>query len=148
MPMAWQGSQLSPTTSSHAITAQAMRVSAVSACLRLLSEAVATLPLDTFYRQGGIRRPFRPRPEYLSFAPPRRADRLLLADHVVVADRRQRLHPHSPRRLGVPTDLVVLDPTMVNVTRNNGRVRYVVVNQQLDPTYDIMHIKGMMQPGA
>jgi phage portal protein BeeE len=62
--MVWHGDPTNVTTP------QAMRLSAVFACLRLLSEAIATLPLDTFIRFGGTRQPWRPRPDYLSFQPP------------------------------------------------------------------------------
>src|SRR5687767_3616126 len=48
---------------------RSMRLSAVFACLRLLSEAIASMPLDTFIRNNGVRRPWRPRPEYLNFLP-------------------------------------------------------------------------------
>ena len=42
-------------------TGEAMRLSAVFACLRLLSEAISTLPIDTFRRQGGVRTVYRRR---------------------------------------------------------------------------------------
>ena len=71
---------------------QAMRLSAVYACLRLLSEAIATMPLDTFVRSAGTRQSYRPKPDYLSFQPPQcsRID-YLSQRHAVAADGRQRL---------------------------------------------------------
>lgn len=139
--MVWQGGS-TPTTT------QSMRLSAVFACLRLLSEAVATLPLDTFLRDGGIRRPFRPRPAYLSFDPPQqsRIDFLSMTMLSLLTDG--NAYVLTPRdRLGVPTDLVVLDPTMVAVRRDNGKITYQCQGQTLDPLTDLMHIKGMMLPG-
>ena len=45
----------------------AMQLSAVWACLRILTDAISTLPLDTFERKRGTRVPYRPRPTYLDF---------------------------------------------------------------------------------
>jgi HK97 family phage portal protein len=126
----------------------AMRLSAVFACLRLLSEAVATLPLDTFLRSGGIRTPFRPRPAYLSFDPPQqsRIDFLSMVMLSLLTDG--NAYVLTPRdRLGVPTDLIVLDPIYMTVQRVSGKVTYTCQGVPLDPHTDLMHIKGMMLPG-
>lgn len=127
---------------------QAMRLSAVFACLRLLSEAIATLPLDTFTRGDGARLPF-PRPEYLNFQPPQGSRitylsqimlSLLTDGNAFVAVIRDAL--------GVPVDLVVLDPALVSVTRGPTGARiFTVYGQQYD-AYDILHIPGMMLPDA
>lgn len=142
--MVWQGS---PTSAPS--TEQAMRLSAVFACFRLISEAIATLPLDTFYRSGGIRRPFRPRPAYLSFDPPgiSRVDylsqvvlSLLSAGNAYVLTVRDRL--------GEITDLVPLDPASVTVKRQNGRAKYLIGDVELELWNDIIHFKGMCMPGS
>jgi phage portal protein BeeE len=100
----WQQGMVWTAYPGTTVTADsAMRLSAVFACLRLLSEAIATLPLDTFMRQAGTRQPYRPRPDYLSFQPPRARDRLPVAGHAVVPDRRQRFRRHPARRLGYPS---------------------------------------------
>lgn len=123
-----------------------MRLSAVFACLRLLSEAVATLPLGTFTRVGSMRKQW-PLPAFLSFRPPQgsRIDYLsqimlsLLTDgnaYVLVVRG----------ALGVPVDLVVLDPSQVVVARRSGLVEYRCMNVTVDP-FDLMHIKGMCLPG-
>ncbi len=126
----------------------AMRLSAVFACLRLLSEAISTLPLDTFTRDAGTRKPFRPRPAYLSFQPPlgSRIDYLSQIMLSLLTDGNAFVA--TPRdALGVPTDLIVLDPTMVSVDRVAGEVRYRIRNQPIDMPNDLMHIKGMTLPG-
>lgn len=142
--MVWHGG-----TGTMPSTDQAMRLSAVFACLRILSEAVATLPLDTFVREGGTRRPYRPRPEYLSFQPPQ-ASRIDYLSQVMLSLLTDgNAYVLTPRdRLGVPTDLVVLDPGLVKVTREKGRLRYRCMDVDLDPATDVMHIKGMQLPGA
>lgn len=122
-----------------------MRLSAVFACIRLLTDAVATLPIDTFIRQQGVRRPFRPRPAYLDFDPPQgsRVDylsqvmlSLLTAGNAFVA---------TPRDAeGTPIDLVVLDPE--KVTLHDKGLPFEVDGKRLDE-FDIMHIPGMRMPG-
>lgn len=129
-------------------TDQAMRLSAVFACLRLLSEAVATLPLDTFVRDRGTRRHYRPRPDYLTFNPPQGSRIDYLSQIMLSLLTAGNAYVLTPRdRLGVPTDLIVLDPDAVSVRRDRGQVRYECKGVQLDPATDLMHIKGMCLPG-
>lgn len=143
-----QGMVWHPSTSGNVSTDQAMRLSAVFACLRLLSEAVATLPLDTFRRDNGTRRVYRPRPRYLSFDPPQGSRIDYLSQVMLSLLTSGNAFVLTPRdRLGEPVDLVVLDPTLVNVDRRDGKVRYRCQNVELVPDVDIMHIKGMSLPG-
>lgn len=129
-------------------TDSAMRLSAVFACLRLLSEAIATLPIDTFIRLGGTRKAYRPRPAYLSFQPPEgsRIDylsqvmlSLLIDGNAFVAIPRDDM--------GVPTDLIVLDPCQVTIERVDGWARYRIGDRPVDMPNDLVHIKGMTLPG-
>ena len=129
-------------------TDQAMRLSAVFACLRLLSEAVATLPLDTFIRSGAQRNAY-PRPKYPSFAPPQASRIDYLSQLMMSLLTDGNAYVLTPRdKLGVPVDLVVLDPTLVKVERRHGQVRYECQNVEMDPRWDVIHIKGMTMPGA
>lgn len=142
--MVWQaaGSSAPPDVD------RSMRLSAVFACLRLLSEAVATLPLDTFRRDGGTRRPHRPRPEYLSFQPPQQSRIDYLSQVMLSLLTDGNAFVLTPRdRLGVPMDLIVLDPTKVDVARKDGQVVYTALDQRLDPRTEVMHIRGMSLPG-
>lgn len=125
----------------------AMRLSAVFACLRLLSESIATMPLDTFVRVDGTRIPF-PTPQYLSFDPPQapRTEYLSMLMLSLLTDGNAFVA--TPRdALGSPIDLVVIDPTMVTVCRENGRICFEVHGNRYSQL-DIMHIKGMSMPGA
>jgi len=127
---------------------QAMRLSAVFACLRLLSEAVSTLPLDTFRREGGTRRPYRPRPGYLSFDPPQGSRIDYLSQLMLSLLTDGNAYVLTPRdRLGVPVDLVVLDPDLVEVKRERNVVSYKAQGVPLDPRTDVLHVKGMTLPG-
>jgi HK97 family phage portal protein len=143
-----QGMTWSPYGTSTAVsTDQAMRLSAVYACLRLLSEAVATLPLDTYRRQDGVRERFS-RPDYLTFAPPQgnRIDYLSQLMLSLLTDGNAFVL--TPRdNLGVPVDLIVLDPAKVEVVHHqNGAISYRVNEKRLR-SGDLMHIKGMCLPG-
>lgn len=123
-----------------------MRLSAVYACLRLLTDAISTLPLDTFRREEGVRLSV-PRPDYLSFQPPQGSRIEYLTGLVLSLLTDGNAFVLTPRdALGVPTDLVVLDPTKVNVERKRGRIAYSC-NEQLLDAIDLMHIKGLTLPG-
>lgn len=138
--MVWNGAATPVSTD------QAMRLSAVYACLRLLSEAVATLPLDTFRRIEGTRESYD-RPGYLTFAPPQgnRIDYLSQLMLSLLTDGNAFVL--TPRdRFGVPVELVVLDPTRVKVDAPDGRLRYRIDDKTF-PAGDLMHIKGMCLPG-
>lgn len=130
-------------------TDQALCLSAVFACLRLLSEAVATLPLDTFRRDAGTRVPY-PRPEYLSFNPPQGSRINYLSQVMLSLLTDGNAFVATPRGArDEPTDLVPLRPEAVTVCREKGKIHYEVAgsNEEWTPL-DIMHIPGMMLPGA
>lgn len=140
-------------------TDSAMRLSAVFACLRLLSEAIATLPVDTFVRVDGTRSPWRPRPKYLSFDPPQGSRINYLSQVMLSLLTDGNAFIATPRdELGVPLDLVVLDPGRITIDRvpvagpdgrrRGTRIRYRVDStEDLDPRWDLMHIPGMTLPG-
>lgn len=128
---------------------EAMLLSAVFACLRLLSEAISTLPADTFSRQGGVRLPYRPRPQYLDFAPPGASRINYLSQVMLSLLTNGNAYVLTPRRAnGEVLDLVVLDPTVVHVTREAGKVTYEAMGVEMTPWVDVMHIQGMTMPGA
>lgn len=136
-------------TAGEVSSEQAMRLSAVYACLRLLSEAIASLPLDTFIRRGGTRQPYRPKPTYLTFQPPdqSRSDYLSQVMLSLLTDGNAFIA--TPRDdLGVPVTLVPLDPTAVTVRRlDSGKIVYDVSSYTFD-TLDVLHVKGMTMPGS
>lgn len=140
----WGNSSPAPVT-----VESSMQLSAVFACLRLLSENVATMPLDTFVRSGGARLPYRPKPEYLAFQPPQgsRIDYLSQVMLSLLSDGNAFVA--TPRdELGVPLDLVVIDPCMVKVDRDDRGVVYFEIQGHDYTQLDLMHIKGMTMPGA
>lgn len=142
--MVWNASSGGGTVTSE----RAARLSAVYGCWRLISDAIATLPLDTFTRQGGVRTPFRPRPEYLSFQPPQASKIGYLSQIVLSLLADGNAFVATPRDpMGVPLDLIPLDPAMVEVVRERGVTSFIVHSERYD-WLDIMHIPGMLFPGA
>lgn len=145
--MTWQSWGSYSDTSPEA----AMRLSAVFACLRLLSEAISTLPLDLYRRTEGARIPVSP-PDYLAFHPPLGSRITYLSQVMLSLLTDGNAFVYTPRdELGVPVALIVLDPSLVKVTRSGSQVSYVVEvpNQSPVPlsSFEIMHIAGMMLPG-
>jgi len=61
------GTDMQQTTYSGTVITQdtSLRIGAVYACVRLLADTISTLPVDTFYRDGGERLPYRPKPLWL-----------------------------------------------------------------------------------
>lgn len=140
--MVWNGYGVSSVTNDSA-----MRISAVFACLRLLSEAIATMPLDTFTKVGGVRVQ-APTPSYLTFNPPLMPQTEYLSAVMLSLLTDGNAFVATPRdALGSPVALVPLDPTVVTVRRENGIAFYEIAGGRYS-TYDIMHIKGMTMPGS
>lgn len=133
---------------------KALKVSAVYAAVRLLSDTISTLPVDTFVRIDGQRVPYRPRPEWV-YQPDIGTSKdeflqqimvsLLLDGNAFVRVYRATSGPNS----GLPTALVVLDPTMVEVRRNrDGFIEYLHNNRTVIDRQDMLHITELKKPGA
>jgi HK97 family phage portal protein len=133
----------------------ALCVSAVYACVGLLSDAIATLPVDAYLRNGNDRQEMSPRPRWLDT--PNTDDlpvdvwseivvSLLLRGNAYIATRR------NPD--GTVADLIVLDPSRVVprlVKGTDGRtfVAYEIDGKRpLLSRRDVLHISGMRRPGS
>jgi len=126
-----------------------MQLSAVFACLRLLSEAISTLPLDTFSREGDTRVPFRPRPKYLDFAAPQQSRITYLSQVMLSLLTDGNAFVVTVRdEFGAVTDLIVLDPAKIEVTSNGRNEPAYRFGGRTFDRREIMHIPGMMLPGA
>ena len=125
---------------------QALLLSAVFACFRILSEAISTLPFDAYLRLDGTRSEYRPRPVFLDFTERSRIDYLSQIVLSLLSDGNAYVYlVRSP--LGEVLDTIVLDPSMVTVARVQHRVEYRVSGKLIDP-YELMHLKGMTLPGC
>lgn len=131
---------------------RALRQSAVFACVRLLSEDVATLPIQTFTRDGDRRRPVprpqwmkRPNPEFTWVEVVQQMMAGLLLDGngplEVVRDRFQE-----------PMEVWALDPQTVTPQRNSaGRPEFLVTphdgSSYTLPWENLLYVRGFTLPG-
>lgn len=131
----------------------AMRVSAVFGSVRILSETVSTLPTDSFIRQEGTRRPFRPRPVWLD-TPNTELGRIEVFGQTMMSLLLDGNSYWATGRASTGQVLFVtpLDPAKVepeDVRDENGRVRRVYrAEGEVFTPRDILHVPGMMLPGA
>ena len=133
---------------------KALKVSAVYAAVRLLSDTISTLPVDTFIRRDGQRVPYRPRPEWV-YNPDVGTSKdeflqqvmisLLLDGNAFVRVYRATAGPNA----GLPTALVVMDPTMIEVRRTrDGLIEYVHNHATVIARQDMLHLTELKKPGA
>ncbi|WP_327253161.1 phage portal protein [Streptomyces sp. NBC_01244] len=142
----------------------ALQVSAVFGCVRLLSETIATLPLGTYSKRGGVRRAIDS-PEWIDYpnAEPGGMGRIDILSQTVLSLLLQgnaflAIRWQGPNIVG----LDVLDPTKIKVhmvqLESNGVRRKVFEAFDVDDDgnevllgwftpRDVLHIPGMMLPG-
>lgn len=141
----WGGGMVWQPGTSPDSASSAARLSAVFGSWRLLTDAISTLPLDVFRVDGEARTP-APLPSWLRFVGESRID--YLAQLVLSLLTNGTAFIATPRdEVGVPTRLVVLDPTVIEVTTTAGQRTFRWDGQQFG-TRDIQQINGMILPGA
>jgi len=142
---AWSGGPMSPD--------KAMRLTGVWACVRLISESVAMMPLEAFGPgvDGGPPRPLK-NPGPLLKSP---AAGMTAAEFVQVIVTSMLLRGNFYGMIvardgyGLPTQIEPLNPDRVAVrVDDEGTVRYRVGKTEIDDPHDILHIRGMRLPGA
>jgi len=135
------------------------QLAAVWACVNLITDAVAMLPVHAFKKQDNFRVQVDPQPKWIdknNYQPNPDAtyyefisgvmNSLLLRGnaYLMISKRNQ---------LGFPEEMVLLHPDDVNVQRKNGKVTYEIKGD-LHFSYlnsadgDIVHIKGYSQPSS
>lgn len=129
----------------------AFEVVAFWSAVSLISDTIATLPVDSFIRQDGNRRPYRPRPTWVDQPDvdmTRQAHyQQVLVSLLVNGNSYTRVF-RNPR--GEIVNLVVLDPQTVQVSRSAlGRKVFVIDGEEKTLDSDaIIHITDLIQPGA
>lgn len=130
-----------------------LKIGAVYACVRLLADTISTLPVDTFYREGGARKPFRPKPLWVENPDigTAREDFLQQAMVSLLLDGNVFIRIFR-KRTGEIISLVVIDPTRVEVRRNPAtrQIEYVLdagtgTTLRAD---EVLHITELRKPGA
>jgi HK97 family phage portal protein len=133
------GAQVTPET--------AMRMTAVYGCVRLLSESVAGLPLQTYSKVGNIRRQ-HPAEDWLK-RPNREYTRFRLWQEMMVCRLLDGNGLAEIKRLG--KKILAVWPLWspgVNIDRDEaGYLRYEVAPDRFLTDYDVIHIRGMGFPG-
>jgi HK97 family phage portal protein len=130
-----------------------LKIGAVYACVRLLADTISTLPVDTFYREGGARKPFRPKPLWVENPDigTAREDFLQQAMVSLLLDGNVFIRIFRSRT-GEILSLVVLDPTRVEVRRNPAtREIDYVLDAGTGTTLraaEVLHITELRKPGA
>lgn len=128
---------------------EAMKLGTVYACVRLISDSISTLPVDTFVRRDGTRTPFRPRPEWLDFP----EVGISRSEHFQQVLFSLLIDGNSFTRIlrddnGI-AGLAVLNPRSVEIRRNRvtRRPEYVYDNRDVIPYEDMIHITELLLPG-
>ena len=129
-----------------------LQVSTVYRCVNILSENIATLPLDSYRRIDGVPRPARPRPAFLDFrvGPWGKIDvfgeimvSLTLDGSAFIATQRDGN--------GTIEQLTVLDPSKVSVELVRGELVFEFTPADGQPrkfsSMDVKMIRGMTLPG-
>lgn len=129
-----------------------LKIGAVYAAVRLISDTISTLPMDTFFRADGQRLPYRPRPEWVDNPDPDGKARSSHYQQLLIS---LLINGSSFTRIirdgsGDVIALVVLDPHRVEVRRGpSGRVVYVVdQGQYVLQADEVVQIDELLKPGA
>jgi HK97 family phage portal protein len=131
----------------------ALEIGAAYACVRLLSDTISTLPVDTFIRRDGNRLPYRPRPAWVYEPEGPGSSRIEYYKQIVVS----MLLSHGAvvqilrNGNGDIVALQPLDPTRVDIRRNPAtRLREFVIDggQAILPGEDVLYIPEMRRPGS
>jgi HK97 family phage portal protein len=129
----------------------AFEIVAFFSAVSLISDTISTLPCDSFIRVSGERRPYRPKPVWVDQPD---VDTTRQAHYGAVVTS-LLVHGNSFTRVfrdrnGEVVNLVVLDPTTVEVKRSAvGRKIFIIPNEPKALTSeDIIHIIDLAEPGS
>jgi HK97 family phage portal protein len=129
----------------------AFEVVAFWSAVSLISDTIATLPVDSFIRQDGNRRPYRPRPAWVDQPDVDMTKQAhyqqVLVSLLVSGNSYTRVFRNAN---GDVVNLVCLDPQTVQVKRSAlGRKIFIIDNEDKTLTSDdVVHITDLIQPGS
>jgi HK97 family phage portal protein len=129
----------------------AFEVVAFWSAVSLISDTIATLPVDSYIRQDGNRRPYRPRPAWVDQPDVDLTKQAhyqqVLVSLLVNGNSYTRIFRNAS---GDVVNLVVLDPNTVTVRRSAiGRKIFLIENEGETLSSDeIIHITDLIQPGS
>jgi HK97 family phage portal protein len=128
----------------------ALQINAVFSAVSLISDTIATLPVDVFIRRDGARYPFRPRPQWV-IQPDIDTTKEAFYGSVIVSlllDGNAFIRIYSNPQ-GEIVNLSVLNPMDVEIKRTGiGRVGFVVKGEdRMLTTDDVIFIPDLVRPG-
>lgn len=143
------------TRSGVAITQDsAFKIGACYAGVRLIADAISSLPVDVFFRKDGDRLPYRPKPLWVDNPEPdlsvQRVDhyQMVLVSMLLDGNAFVRVIRNAA---GDVIALSVLNPTRVRVERSphTGKIMFVIDNGlAVLGENDIIHMTELRRPGA
>ena len=130
----------------------ALSIAAVHSAVSLIADTISTLPVDAFIRLDGNRRPFRPKPSWVSQPDVNFAGHSVFYNQLLVSlliDGNCFVRVYSNRK-GEVVNLVVLNPMDVEITRNGqGRLVFTVQGEEKPLTSeDILYVPDLLRPGT
>jgi HK97 family phage portal protein len=137
------------STGKHITKETSMRLSAVWACVSLISDQLATTPVDVFRRQGDRRVPVSPEPAVIVDPYPEMTavewrSAILLS---LLLRGNAYCFAGDYDRLEYPRSLMPLDPDEVLCDRDeSGALRYRVAGERV-PSGRMFHVRGKLMPG-
>ena len=124
-----------------------LRLSAVYACVRLISDTISTLPYDQFIRRDGQRFPFRPKDSWVE-KPSTQMSRTTFWKQVLVSLLLDGNAFVMITRSGNEiVDLTPLNPKTVRIERREGRKVYLINNSMVLEQDRVLHVTEMLMPG-
>jgi HK97 family phage portal protein len=143
----WPG-EMTQVVGGVSVTEQtSMQLLTVYGSVRLISDSIATLPLDVYRRTGDDAKVEVAKPKWLQ-QPTTNLDFTAWVSQVLSS---LLLHGNAyvvvlRNEVGAIVELIPLDPSKVRVTRDRGRLAYMVNGQRVDA--EMLHLKGLMLPGS
>lgn len=126
------------------------RINAIFSAISLISDTIATLPVDSYIRRNGARYPFRPRPTWVTKPDIDTTKEGFYGAAIVslLLDGNTFIRVFRDDQ-GQPVNLVVLNPVKVEIKRNGlGRVQFNYEGEKKAlSTDDIIHIPDVVKPG-
>ena len=136
------------TAAGVAVTEEtALRLSAVYACVRLISDTISTLPYDQYVRRDGQRFEYENRDAWVT-RPSMEMPRTTFWKQVIVSLLLDgNAFVQVVRQGGEIVDLIPMNPTQVRVERRDGRKTFIVNETMVMDTTQVLHVTEMLLPG-
>ena len=143
----WPGDSPMMVSGEPAVNQQtSMQLLTVAGCVRMIADAIATMPVDVFRKSpDGVRAEVR-KPAWM-LEPTVDLDYTAWCTQILTSLLLHgNAYVHVTRSGTSIVELIVLDPSRVDVRRDGGRKVYLV--NGLPFPGELHHLKGMMMPGS